>query len=157
MNLKKKKWEPLTSLRNEIDHLFDDFQNGWPFSGLRDRMPSLLKMPTPAVDVTDREKDVQIKAELPGMDEDDVEVELSGKFLTISGKKEEEREEGEKGSNYYLSERHYGSFSRSIAVPDGIDGDKVEASFNKGVLTVTLPKTPETQRKTKKIAIKGKK
>lgn len=159
----EKKWEPLTSLRAEIDHLFDDFEGGWPFAGFGRGLragsafglPSLRDIQAPVIDVADREKEVQIKAELPGMDEKDVEVSLSGNILTISGEKKEEREEGEKGSDYHLSERRYGSFKRSLSIPEGIDGDKVKASFDKGVLTVTLPKKPEAQRKTKKIKVKA--
>ena len=111
----------------------------------------------PAVDVIDKEKEVEVRAELPGMDEKDIDVRLSGDTLTIQGEKKEEREEREEGGSYYVSERRYGSFQRSFRVPEGIDRDKVDASFRKGVLTITLPKTPEGQQKTKKVEIKSEK
>ena len=155
--------ESLANLREEIDHLFEEFQDGGPFRKSRHRRrahtfgdPFAFSMRMPAVDVVDRGNDIKLKAELPGMDEKDIEVQLTDRMLTISGEKKEEHEEGEKGSNYYLSERRYGSFKRSISVPEGIDPDKVEATFNKGVLTVTLQKTPEARKKPKKIEVKSK-
>jgi HSP20 family protein len=77
---------------------------------------------------------------------------LSDGTLTIKGEKKDEKEERNK--DYYLSERRYGSFQRSFSVPDGVDAEKIEAAFKNGVLTVTLPKTPEAQKKEKKIEIK---
>jgi HSP20 family protein len=151
---------PFTNLRREIDRLFDDFTAGpW-------RLPTRHSLfdvepfwrgdfswgKVPAVDVADTDKGYEITAELPGMDEKNIEVKLSEGTLTIKGEKKEEKEEKRKG--YYLSERHYGSFQRSFSVPDGVDADKVEASFKNGVLTVTLPKTPESQKKEKQIEIK---
>jgi HSP20 family protein len=100
---------------------------------------------------------VEVRAELPGIDEKDIDVRLSDGTLTIRGEKKEEREEREEGGSYYVSERRYGSFQRSFRIPEGIDHDKVDASFRKGVLTITLPKTPEAQQKAKKIEVKGEK
>jgi len=90
---------------------------------------------------------------LPGIDEKDVEVKLSNGTLTIRGEKKEDREERER--DYYLSERRYGSFTRSFHVPEGGDTTRIEAAFAKGVLTVTLPKTSEAQNSEKKIAVKA--
>jgi len=106
----------------------------------------------PAVDIADTEKAYEITAELPGMDEKNVEVKLSNGVLTIKGEKNEEKEEKKK--DYHLSERRYGSFQRSFTVPDGIEVDKIDATFKDGVLTVCLPKTAEAQKKEKQIAIK---
>ena len=153
-------WEPLVNLRNEVDELFEGFLTHWPF-GLFDRparIPSFdepfgFGMHIPAVDVVERRKDFRLKAELPGMDEKDIDVELSDRMLSISGEKKEERVEGEEEGNYYHSERRYGSFKRSFTLPEGVDPDKVEASFKKGVLTVTMPKTAEAQKKAKKIKV----
>ena len=82
-----------------------------------------------------------------------VEVKVANGVLTIKGEKNEEKEEKKK--DYYLRERNFGSFERSFQVPDGVDRDKIEASFKKGVLTVTLPKKPEAQKAAKKIAVKA--
>jgi HSP20 family protein len=102
--------------------------------------------------VVNKEKAYEITAELPGMDESNIDVKVSDGTLTIKGEKKEEKEEKEK--DYYLSERRYGSFQRAFAVPDGVDTDKIDAQFKNGVLTVTLPKTAEAQKSEKKIAIK---
>lgn len=156
-------WEPFASLRGEIDNLFDEFQNGWPFGANRRSNwleslrggPSAPGLRVPAVDIVDNDKEVQVKAELPGMDETDIDVQLTDTTLTIAGEKKEEREEGEKEGDHYLSELRYGSFKRSLPVPEGINRDKVKAKFKKGVLTITLPKTPAAQKKTKKIEVKS--
>ena len=102
------------------------------------------------MDVSETESDIVVKAEIPGLDKDDIKVSLSGDVLTISGKKKDERKE-EKGS-YRLLERRYGSFKRSVTLPSAVDPDRVQAEFRKGVLTITLPKTEETRAR--KITIK---
>jgi HSP20 family protein len=150
-------WRPFESLRREVEHLFDDFQLGaWrsPFGRtlFEPFRRGEMGWKTPAVDVVEKEKAYEITAELPGMDESNIDVKFSDGTLTIKGEKREEKEEKKK--DYYLSERRYGSFQRSFSVPDGVDGDKIEAGFKNGVLTVTLPKTPEAQKSEKKIAIK---
>jgi len=152
---------PFESLRREIDRLFDDFGGGlWrsPFRGSAfDVVPFWgreLKWPAaPAVDFTDTEKAYEITADLPGIDEKNVEVKVANGVLTIKGEQQEEKEEKKK--DYYLRERNYGSFERAFQVPDGVDTDKIEASFKKGVLTVTLPKKPEAQTVAKKIDVKA--
>lgn len=152
-------WHPLSNLRREIDRLFDDFNLGtWrrPTGSVFDVEPfwrgefSFGK--APAVDIAERKKEYEITAELPGMDETNVDVKFSDGVLTIKGEKKEEKEEKKK--DYYLSERRFGSFQRSFQVPDGVDADKIEASFKNGVLTVMLPKSAEAQKSEKKIAIK---
>lgn len=106
---------------------------------------------TPRVDVKETEKEMTVSVELPGMDEKDVEVLVTNDFLTIKGEKKEEKEET--GENYSCTERHYGSFERVISLPDGIDREKVDASFKKGVLHIRLVKTAEAVEEVKKIAI----
>ena len=148
---------PFESLRREIDRLFDDFDGGFWRSPFRrsvfDVVPFWHREPAwpamPAVDFTDTEKAYEISAELPGIDEKNLEVKVANGVLTIKGEKEEK----EKG--YYLRERNYGSFERAFQVPDGVDTDKIEASFKKGVLTLTLPKKPEAQETSKKIDVKA--
>ena len=107
----------------------------------------------PAVDIAESEKAYEITAELPGMDEKNIEVKVTDGSLTIKGEKQEEKEEKEK--DYYLQERRYGSFERSFELPESVDPDKIEASFKKGVLTVTLPKKAEAQKPAKKIEVKA--
>jgi len=137
--------------------LFEDFAGGaWrsPFGrSFSDRHAWRAMSTMPAVDVTETDKAFEIAAELPGMEEKNIEVSVSDGVLTIKGEKQEDKEEKKK--DYYLSERTYGSFQRSFEVPKGVDLDKIEASFKKGVLTVTLPKTAEAQKAEKKIAVKS--
>jgi HSP20 family protein len=150
---------PLSSLRREIDKLFDDFHFGTWLRGpgnVFDVEPfwrgELSFGKAPAVDIAERDKEYEITAELPGMAEKDIDVKFANGMLTIKGEKKEEKEEKKKG--YYLSERRYGAFQRSFQVPDGVEADKIEASFKNGVLTVVLPKSAEAQKSAKKIEIK---
>jgi HSP20 family protein len=107
----------------------------------------------PAVDLAETDKAYTVTAELPGMDEKDIDVSINGDMLVIKGEKRQEKEE--KNKNYYLSERSYGQFQRSFSLPTGIDRDKIAAEFSKGVLTLTLPKSAEAQQQQKKIEVKG--
>jgi HSP20 family protein len=152
---------PLEGLRQEIDRLFDDFGIGtWrsPFrSSFFDMDPFRRAKAAfsgmPAVDVTETEKGYKVVAELPGMDEKNIEVKVANGMLTIKGEKQEEKEEEKQ--DYYVRERSFGSFERTLPVPDGVDLDKVDASFKNGVLTVVLPKTAEAQKAEKKITVKA--
>jgi HSP20 family protein len=140
------------SFRTEMDRLFDRFTSGFgvlPFPGFR--ADTALGLPFPAVDITEDATSFKVSAELPGMTERDIEVSLADNTLVIKGKKEEAKEQKETG--YYLSERSYGEFQRSFLLPDGTDGDKIEANVAKGVLTVTVPKTARTAAK--KIEVKS--
>jgi HSP20 family protein len=155
------RWTPFDSLRREIDRAFDNFGLGsWRLPAMRSNFDLDLFEPkettfglAPAVDVTEKEKEFEITAELPGLDEKDIEVKVASGALTIKGEKKEHKEDRKEG--YYLSERRYGSFLRSFGLPDGVDTDKIEASFAKGVLTVKLPKTQEAQKNAKKIEVKA--
>jgi HSP20 family protein len=154
-------WRPFGSLRREIDRLFEDFDRefwGLPFHrSVFDVEPfwrrELTWAGTPAVDITESDKAYEITAELPGLDEKNIEVKLANGDLTIKGEKQDEKEEREK--DYYLSERRLGSFERRFRVPGGVDTNKIEAAFKNGVLTVTLPKSQEAQKAEKKIEVKA--
>jgi HSP20 family protein len=154
-------WAPFENLRREIDRLFEGFHpGGWEFPfGRRafELEPFWAREKgfaiAPAVDVAEREKEYEITAELPGMDEKDIEIKLANDMLTIKGEKKEEKEERQK--DYHLTERRYGSFMRSFKVPPGVDTGKIEAAFAKGVLTVKLPKTAEAQKSEKTISVKA--
>lgn len=153
-------WHPFETLHREIDRLFDDFGRGLWRSPFRHPMfdiePSWsrgMQVTVPAVDIVEKDNGYEITADLPGMDEKNVEVQLSNGNLTIRGEKKEEKEEKKK--DFYLQERHFGSFERTFGVPEGVDVDKIEANFKKGVLTITLPKKPEAQKPAKKIDVKA--
>lgn len=153
-------WEPFESLRREIEHVFDTFGSDFwrrPSQPIltkeRAWLPQMTFPISPAVDVTEKDTAFEITAELPGLDEKDVDVSVANGILTLKGEKKEEKEEKQK--DYYLSERRYGSFQRSFPLPDGVDSDKIEAVFKKGLLSVTLPKTPEAQNNKRKIDVKS--
>lgn len=141
-------FEPFRSFHREMDRLLDSFSRDfhWP----RAAGESGLNMPL--VDVAETDDGLTVTAELPGMDEKDIDVDLTNNVLTVKGEKKAEKEE--KKADYHFRERTYGSFSRSVAVPFDVDADKVSASFSKGVLTIALPRPPEAKRKTKKISVK---
>jgi HSP20 family protein len=107
----------------------------------------------PAVDVAETDKAYEITAELPGLEEKNIEVKLANGVLSIKGEKQEEKEEKEK--DYYRRERSFGSFERSFQVPDDVEENEIEASFKNGVLSVTLPKSAAAQKQAKKIEVKG--
>ena len=104
-------------------------------------------------DVAEGEDAIEISAEMPGIEDKDLDLSVSDGVLTIKGEKKAETEKTDK--NYYLSERRYGSFQRSFRLPDSVDPDKIEAKFDKGVLSLTLPKHAEARERTKKISISG--
>lgn len=147
------------SFRNEMDRLFDRFSGNFGFPSLRrmfDVEPwrfEAMGITNPAIDVSEDDKAYKISAELPGLDEKDIDVTVTGDALVLRGEKRHEKEEKEK--NYYLSERSYGAFQRAFALPEGIDRNKIDAQFSKGVLTITLPKTAEAQKQAKKITVKA--
>jgi HSP20 family protein len=144
-----------SSFRNEMDRLFDRFDGG--LRGFLD-MPAPSGMQTfefgaPAVDLEEDDKAYRITAELPGLDEKQIEVSVSEDTLTLKGEKRQERQEKEK--NHYLSERSYGAFQRTFRLPVGVDREKIAATMSKGVLTLVLPKTAEAQQQTRKIEVKA--
>jgi len=155
-----RRWHPFESLHQEIDRLFDDFGLGfrWPSGrSLFATQPLFRREMTwpkmPAVDIVESEKAYEITADLPGMDEKNIEVKVTDGVLTMKGEKREEKEEKQK--DYYLQERSFGSFQRSFELPESVDLDKIEASFKKGVLIVKLPKKAEVQKPAKKIEVKA--
>jgi HSP20 family protein len=150
-------WRPFQALRSEIDQIFDNFGSGFwdrPFRSLarleRDFSKSIS---APAVDVAESDKAYEITAELPGLDEKNINITVANGGLTIKGEKREETEEKKK--DYYVSERRYGTFERYFTLPDSVNADKIEATFKNGVLKVTLPKTEEAQKPAKTISVKA--
>lgn len=156
-------WAPLSAFKSEIDRLFEGFDTSawhWPHparalkigAGTGDGAETAWPI-SPAMDLVERNGGYAVEAELPGMDAGDIDVKVAAGMITIKGEKTEEREEEEK--NYHLSERRYGAFQRSFRLPEGVDADKIEAKFDKGVLKVTMPKSPDAMRKEKKIEVKS--
>lgn len=139
--------DPFLALQRQMNRLFDETFTGLP--AIRAGNGGAL---APSIDVKETDKAIEVEAELPGVDEKDVQVTLEDNVLTIKGEKKAEKEESKKG--YYMSERSYGSFLRSFELPTGVDSDKVNATFSKGVLKVTLPKPPAAQSNAKKIDVK---
>lgn len=150
-------WHPfadLTRWERDMERMMDDFFD----RGMRPWRPERwvrtegLLNNAPALDVYEDKDDIVVKAELPGMEKDRVEVNLTDHSLTIKGEKTKEDEVKEE--NYYRSERSYGSFVRTLQLPTDVQAEKVKASFKNGVLEVRLPKTEEARAKTKEIKVK---
>jgi HSP20 family protein len=143
---------PFAALQREMNQVFDNFSKSFfDFSPLSREM-DLHKSITPKIDVVETDKEIRVTAELPGMEEKDIEVNFSRDTLIIKGEKKAEKED--KKEDYYVMERSYGSFQRAIPISAGVDRDKVDANFKNGVLKVTLPKTEEAQKEVKKVKIK---
>ena len=137
----------LSALQKDMNKLFENF-----FSSGLSLEPVFGAGWSPALDISETEAAVVVKAELPGVELDDIDLSLSGDTLTIRGEKKEEKEEKDK--SFHRVERSYGSFARSVRVPASVDADKIEAEFDKGVLVVTMPKKED--EKGKRIQIEGK-
>ncbi|AQT67280.1 Spore protein SP21 [Anaerohalosphaera lusitana] len=143
--------DPFYALQKRTNDLFRDFFSDFGFEPMTEA-GRWAKEFTPSINVSETDKAYKISAELPGMDENDIDVSIEGDSLLIKGeKKAEDQEEGE---NWFRSERSFGQFQRAIGLPVDVDEDKIEAEFKKGVLNVVLPKTEEARTKSKKISIK---
>ncbi len=137
----------------DMDRMMEDFfgrrmRPWWPDRWFR---ADETEAGVPAVDLFEEKDDIVVKAELPGMEKENIEVNLTDHTLTIKGEKKKEEEVKEK--NYYRSERSYGSFMRAIELPRDVHGDKVKASFKNGVLEVRVPKTEEAKAKEIKVKV----
>lgn len=141
------------SFRNEMDRLFDSFFSGMPaLSGFRQAFPPMQGL-TPNLDVKETDKQVIVKADLPGIDEKDISLTIQDGILSLRGEKKSEKTS--EHENYHIMERSHGLFQRAIRLPDSVDENKAEARFDKGVLTVTLPKRPESVKAQKRIEIRS--
>ena len=142
-------WRPfsgLSTLRKEMDDLWNRFFSDMPtVRGFEGEW-------SPSVDVSETKDSFVVKAELPGLVAEDVNVSISGNLLTIRGEKKKEEEE--KDEHHHYVERYYGSFQRSFQLPANMKTDKIEATFDKGVLKVTLPKTEEAKKKEIQVKVK---
>jgi len=139
-------------IRDEMNRVLERFESGWP------RWTSLapLRWPTslvvPDLDVHENDKSFTIEVELPGVEEKDVTVSVNNGYLTVKGEKKTEREVNK--DNYHLAERSFGTFERSLRLPDSLDDSKIEANFTKGILKITAPKRADAKAE-RKIAIKS--
>lgn len=152
-------FEPFQTLRKQVDDLFTNFTVSWPhFEMPKIEWPMLAgeskESAIAKFDLSENGKLVKVIADIPGVDESDVEVFVRDGVLTIRGKKNSEREE--ESENFYISERSFGSFSRAFRLPDGVDEQAVAASFDKGVLTVTLPKLSKTKTDARRVPVEKK-
>jgi HSP20 family protein len=150
-------------MRRQMDRLFDSFAGGWHLPSIAAPFAAPFAAPpftaphlgggtvSLRFDVSESDDALEVSAELPGMDEKDIEVSLENGLLTVKGEKKAESERTEK--DYYVAERRYGSFRRSFRLPDTVDEDKIQAKFDKGVLRVILPKVAEAGHKARKISI----
>lgn len=144
--------DPFYRLQHEMNRLFDEAFSGFGLSSAFSERGFPGEV-SPRIDVRETDKTIEIEAELPGVAEDDLNVEIVNNTLTIRGEKRHEKRD-ERDGEYRYVERSYGSFSRTIPLPYDIDPDAVDAAFKNGVLTVSLPKPAEAQRASRKIAIK---
>jgi HSP20 family protein len=136
------RWDPirdLDSLQTDMNRLFDRFFDG----GKAGANGGAVRRWIPAMDLVETEDDLVLRADLPGMNEDDVEIEIKDGVLTISGERKAEHEQ--KGEGFHRVERAFGRFSRSLSLPEGVEATKVDASFHDGVLEVRVPKPEETK------------
>ncbi len=121
------------------NRLFEEFFNDFPFSSTPERTENWI----PSVDILEKDGNLILRAELPGMTEKQIELKLEGNTLTLKGERKMENED--KKSNYHRVESFYGSFTRSFRLPDTVDSGKISADFKNGVLTITIPQKPEVR------------
>lgn len=149
-------WRPFGGLsrwERDMDRMMEEFfgRRMRPFWPERWSRAEEVEMTVPSVDVFEEKDDVVVKAELPGLDKDNIEVNVTDHLLTIKGEKKKEEEVKEE--NYYRAERSYGSFLRTLELPKDVQADKVKASFKNGILEIRMPKTEEAKAKEVKVKI----
>lgn len=148
--------DPFTALRRQMDEIFDAFTGG--ATGLAPLTPAAGTAFAPRIDVSETDKELVICADLPGLEDKDVEVKLIGNQLSIRGEKKAEHEtkddEPGKGRTFHRVERTWGAFQRTIVVPFDVEPEKVDAAFRNGVLTVTLQKPAQVQQQARRIEVR---
>ena len=136
-------FDPFVTFRREMDRMMSDFVSGFDNGGLV--TGNGWKASAPVVDIAETEKEMMITAEMPGLDEKDFQISVSGDMSTIKGEKKIEHED--KNGNGYHRERSYGAFSRSLRLPFDVKNEKIDASYQKGVLTIQVPKPATPKRR----------
>ena len=142
--------DPFLSLRREMDQLFDSFTRGWALPMLSSNENVL----SPRVDIAETEAGLEMTAELPGIDPKAIELELADDVLTLRAERKSEHEEKDDKRRYHLTERSSGTYMRSFTLPFTPDRDKITADFDKGVLKVKVPRSPDQPKATKRIEIR---
>jgi len=140
------RWRPFHSLMKEF---FNDLT---PFFDSGDMLSERASDFMPHIDIRETDKNVEVTVDLPGMNKKDIEVAVDEGVLSISGERKDERKKEDDGRVYY--ERRYGRFERCVRLPENVDGDKIEGEYKDGVLTLNIPKRPETKPERKKISIR---
>ncbi|MBE9045308.1 Hsp20/alpha crystallin family protein [Pleurocapsales cyanobacterium LEGE 10410] len=150
------RWQPfreLSTIRKQMDRLFEDMLS------VSDRdwmgLHNMGGMWTPAVEIKEQDKELILKAEIPGIDAKDLEVEVAEDRVTLSGEHKEEKKTEDKEKNYFHSEFYYGKFERVIPLPVAVKTDEIKSDFEKGVLTLTLPKVEDAPKKSVKVKLEG--
>ena len=149
---------PFSEIQRAINQIFDEFSQKIEMPGRRWSEPSpwgldFFEHHWPMIDISETDNEIQLTAELPGVNKEDLEVTIDNDRLTIRGEKKKQQEKS--GQGYYRLERHYGSFHRSIPLPCEVESDQVDASFKGGILTVVLQKTRAAQERTKRIKVQS--
>lgn len=150
-SLVKRGTDQLLALQEEVNRIFNDYVGDVSLPAWWHNVRSTLEV-SPAVDVTENDKDFRISAEIPGMKAKDVEVSVSDGYITLKGEKKQETKEEKEG--YFRQERSYGAFERRIALPETANLDKAEANASNGLLTITVPKKAGAQSKGRKLEVK---
>lgn len=145
--------DPMLALQSDINRMFESFWRNFDLPALGNGGDGFVTGALPRVDVRETDKEVEVVAEAPGMDEADLDVSVAEGMLTIRGEKKAEREQEDQG--YILRERSFGRIERLVPLPDGLDLDSAKATFKNGVLTVTMMKTPEAQAAVKRIQVQA--
>jgi HSP20 family protein len=145
--------DPVAALQSNVNRAFDDFLRMFPIPLSAWQVVPFDPGGAFQIDVVETDKDVQVMAELPGVDAADIDIQVNDGMLTISAEKKAAREAEEDG--YILRERSFGRVERTLPLPEGLDSDAVQASFKSGVLTLTIPKTSQTQADSKRIPVQS--
>ena len=146
----------MSNIAREVDHLQDSIRRMFdnPFTAATEPLPFAQPIGWfPAVEISESDNELTMTAELPGLDRNDVKIDLDGNMLTLRGEKREEKIEEGKEKEYHIEERTYGAFQRSFTLPLTVDSEKITADFDKGVLTVRLPKSQTPTPRGREITI----
>ena len=138
-------WQSLNELQNEMNDVFSTWFGNSDYPAVRDDIMA------PTVDMWEDDNMVHVEADLPGMDQKDINVDLKGNTLHISANKEEKKEEKKK--NYYRTERYQGGFYRSLELPSAVDNEKIKAAYKNGVLSITVPKREEAKERSIRVDV----